>query len=74
MTEKEKIKYVTDLWTNPKHPAAFSVSDKVYEVIKKRGKYKIGKIQLKNILRRIEAYSVQTLARRNYVPFQCHSL
>ncbi|CAC5359492.1 unnamed protein product [Mytilus coruscus] len=66
MTEKEKEKYVTSLWKNPAHAAAFAGPDKVYDVIKNEGKYKIGRGQVKKILRGIEAYSVQKPARRNF--------
>jgi hypothetical protein len=43
MTQKQKEEYVAKIWTDPRHPAAFAGSDKLYDVIRKEGKYSIGR-------------------------------
>ena len=66
MTQKQKEEYVAKIWTDPKHPAAFAGSDKLYDVIRKEGKYSIGLGTLRKILSRKETYSLQKSARRNF--------
>ena len=67
MTQKQKQDYVTKIWTNPEHPAAFSGPDKLYRVIRNEGKFNIGRGTVKKILGKHEAYSLQKPARRNFV-------
>jgi hypothetical protein len=43
MSIKEKEKYMTDIWTDPQHPAAFTGPEKLYQIIRKEGKFKIGR-------------------------------
>lgn len=45
MTEKEN--YIRKLWTDPRHPGSFASPEKVYKIIRKEGKYKIGKGSIK---------------------------
>jgi len=42
MTDQEKRDYVREIWTNPAHPASFAGPKKVYQIVRKEGKYKIG--------------------------------
>ena len=55
MTESQKEEYVKKIWTNPEHPAGFVNPGKVYDVIKKEGKFKIGRGTIKNILSKEDA-------------------
>ena len=40
-TLRRKEKYLKEIWTDLNHPAAFSGSDKLYEIVKKEGKFNI---------------------------------
>lgn len=66
MTDKQNDEYVNKIWTDPKHPAAFASANKVYEVIRKKGKHEIGVETIKNILSKNETYSVQKPVRINF--------
>jgi hypothetical protein len=48
------------------HPAAFAGPDKLYDVIRKEGKYNIGLGIIRKILSKKETYSLQKPARRNF--------
>jgi hypothetical protein len=49
------------------HPAAFAGPDKLYDVIRKEGKYNIGLGIIRKILSKKETYSLQKPARRNFL-------
>ena len=66
MTQKQKEDYIRKIWTNPDHPAAFAGSQKVYQIVRKEGKYKIGHGTIKKILSKEEAYAVQRPTRQNF--------
>jgi hypothetical protein len=67
MTQKQKEEYVAKIWPDPRHPAAFAGSDKLYDVIRKEGKYSIGLGTLRKILSNKETHSLQKPARRNFL-------
>jgi hypothetical protein len=67
MTQKQKEEYVAKIWTDPRHPAAFAGSDKLYDVIRKEGKYSIGRGTLRKLLSNKETHSLQKPARRNFL-------
>ena len=50
MSIKEKDKYMTDIWTDPQHPAAFTGLEKLYQIIRKEGRFKIGRGTIKKFL------------------------
>lgn len=50
MSIKEKEKYMTDIWTDPQHPAAFTGPEKLYQIIRKEGRFKIGRGTIKKFL------------------------
>lgn len=66
MTDQEKRDYVREIWTNPAHPASFTGPKKVYQIVRKEGKYKIGLGTIKHFLSNIETYTVQKPARQNF--------
>ena len=66
MTDKEKRDYVQKIWTDPAHPASFSGPEKVYQIIRKKGRYNIGLGTIKKILSNKETYTVQKPARQNF--------
>ena len=67
MTDQEKRDYVREKWTNPAHPASFAGPKKVYQIVRKEGKYKIGLGTIKQFfLSNIETYTVQKPARHNF--------
>jgi hypothetical protein len=59
MTQNQKEEYVAKIWTDPRHPAAFAGPDKLYDVIRKEGKYNIGLGIIRKILSKKETYSLQ---------------
>lgn len=66
MTQNEKREYIKNIWLDPRHPGGLAGPLKVYQIVKKEGKYKIGLNTVKKILSNIEAYSVQKPARRHF--------
>jgi hypothetical protein len=66
MTDKEKRDYVQKIWNDPAHPASFSGPEKVYQIIRKEGRYNIGLGTIKKILSNKETYTVQKPARQNF--------
>ena len=51
--------YLREIWYDPKHPASFAGPLKLYQVVKKEGKYKIGMKTIKQFLQNQDAYSLQ---------------
>ena len=51
--------YLREIWYDPKHPASFAGPLKLYQVVKKEGKYKIGMKKIKQFLQNQDAYSLQ---------------
>ena len=41
---------MADIWTDPQHPAAFTGPEKLYQIIRKEGKFKIGRGTIKKFL------------------------
>ena len=65
MTQKQKEEYVATIWTDPRHPASFAGPVKLYDVIRKERKYKIGLGTISKILSK-KKHSLQRPARRNF--------
>ena len=65
MSHKEK-QYLTDIWTNPKHPASFSGPGKLYDYVKKEGKFKNSLRSINQFLSNTEAYSLQKRVQRKF--------
>lgn len=65
LSHKEK-QYLTDIWTNPKHPASFSGPGKLYDYVKKDGKFKISLRSINQFLSKTEAYSLQKRVQRKF--------
>ena len=55
--------YLKNIYYNPSNPASFSGSDKLYQFVKKDGKYMISNYRIRKWLQREEAYSLQREAR-----------
>ena len=66
MSIKEKEKYMTDIWTDPQHPTAFTGPEKLYQIIRKEGRFKIGRGTNKKFLEKKNAYSLQIPPRRHF--------
>jgi hypothetical protein len=66
MTDKEKRDYVQKIWTDPAHPASFSGPEKVYQIIRKEGRYNIRLGTIKKMLSNKETYTVQKPARQKF--------
>ena len=58
--------YIRKIWTDSSHHAAFAGTDKLYKIFRKEGKFNIGRGSVKRILAKIDTYSVQRPARRNF--------
>ncbi|CAC5402775.1 unnamed protein product [Mytilus coruscus] len=50
--------YLRKIWHDPKHPAAFTGSDKLYKIVKQEGKIKIGRHKIKQWLQDQDSYSL----------------
>jgi hypothetical protein len=66
MLSKEKERYLEKIWTDVNHPAAFVGPHKMYQIIKKEGKHKIGLRFIKRFLSSTDAYSLQKRVQRNF--------
>jgi len=64
--------YLHDIWYDLKHPASYSGPDKLYRIVKKEGKFKIGRTRIKQWLQNQDAYGlsrniVRKFPRNRYV-------
>jgi len=51
--------YLKTIWYDPKHPGAFAGPDKLYKVVKKEGKLKVGRRRILSWLQDQDAYGLQ---------------
>lgn len=58
--------YLRDIWYDPKHPASFSGSDKLYRLVKQEGKFKIGRHKIKQWLQDQDSYSLSRNTIRKF--------
>jgi hypothetical protein len=56
--------YLKKIWYDPKHPGSFAGPSKLYQVVKREGKYDIGLGRIKKFLQNQDAYSLQKKVRR----------
>ncbi|XP_061192263.1 uncharacterized protein LOC133200489 [Saccostrea echinata] len=56
--------YLKKIWYDPQHPASFAGPSKLYQIVKKEGKYDIGLNRIKKFLQNQDAYSLQKKVRR----------
>ena len=65
-TLRRKEKYLNEIWTDPNHPAAFSGPDKLYEIVKKEGKFNVSYEFIKRFLSKKESYSLHRSRRKKF--------
>ena len=58
--------YLSSLYFNPKSPASYLGPEKLYQIVKSQGKYKIGRKRIRQWLQDQESYSLTRGARRKY--------
>ena len=58
--------YLSSLYFNPKFPASYLGPEKLYQIVKSQGKYKIGRHRIRKWLQDQESYSLTRGARRKY--------
>ena len=56
--------YLKNIYYNPSNPASFSGPDKLYQFVKKDGKYMISKYRIRKWLQREDAFSLQRESRK----------
>lgn len=66
MLTPEEKQYLDEIWTNVENASAFAGPMKLYQYVKKDGKYKIGLTRIKRYLSNQRAYSLQKRIRRNF--------
>ena len=66
MLSSQEKQYLEDIWSDPKHPAAFSGPEKLYKFVKKDGQFKIGLSAINRFLSSLEAYSLQKRVQRKF--------
>ena len=66
MLSSKEEQYLKNIWSDPKHPAAFSGPDKLYQFVKRDGKFKIGLHAINTFLSSVEAYSLQKRVQRKF--------
>jgi hypothetical protein len=62
MTER----YLRELYFNPKHPGAYGGVEKLYQAVRKDGKYAIGRHRIRTWLQNQDFYSLQRGVRHNF--------
>ena len=58
--------YLHNIWYDPKHPASFSGSDKLYRLVKQEGRFKIGRHRIKQWLQDQDSYSLSRNVIRKF--------
>lgn len=58
--------YLKKIYFSPGNPAAFAGPNKLYEIVKKEGKFKIGLGKIKQFLNNEDAYSLYKPIRRTF--------
>lgn len=58
--------YLSSLYFNPKSPASYLGPEKLYQIVKSQGQYKIGRHRIRKWLQDQESYSLTRGARRKY--------
>lgn len=66
MLSNEEERYLKKIWTDTTQPAAFSGPYKLYQIVKREGKHKIGLQRIKQFLSDIDAYSLQKRVQRKF--------
>lgn len=56
--------YLKKIWYDPRHPGSFAGPSKLYQVVKREGKYDIGLGKIKKFLQNQDAYSLQKKVKR----------
>ncbi|XP_061167375.1 uncharacterized protein LOC133176237 [Saccostrea echinata] len=56
--------YLKGIWYDPRHPGSFASPSKLYEIVKREGKFKIGLHRIKKFLQNQDAYSLQKRVKR----------
>ena len=59
-------KYLKDIYLDPTHPASFGSPDRLYQLVKKEGKYKISHSQIKKWIQKQESYSRNKGVKRTF--------
>ena len=59
-------KYLKSIYFDPSHPASFGGPDRLYQIVKKEGKYKISHSQIKKWIQKQESYSRNKGVKRNF--------
>ncbi|KAJ8321130.1 hypothetical protein KUTeg_001325, partial [Tegillarca granosa] len=57
--EENEQDYLRNIWTDPKNPGAYAGPNKLYEIVRKEGKHKIGLRRIRQFLSDQDAYSLQ---------------
>ena len=58
--------YLSSLYFNPKLPSSYLGSEKLYQIVKSHGRFKIGRQGIRKWLQEQDAYSLTRGARRKY--------
>ncbi|XP_033758271.1 uncharacterized protein LOC117340617 [Pecten maximus] len=66
MLTAEEQQYLESIWSDPKHAGSFSGPYKLYQVVKKDGKFKIGLTRIREFLSGQDAYTLQRHVKRKF--------
>lgn len=66
MLSAEKQRYLDDLWSNPKQSSAFTGPYKLYQMVKKKGTFKISLKAIEQYLSNKEGYSLHKRVQRKF--------
>jgi transposase InsO family protein len=63
---KKWEKYLTKSYSNPRHAGSFSGSEKLYQAVKKEGKFRIGRARIRNWLKGNTSYTFNRIVHRKF--------
>ena len=58
--------YLSDLYSDPSKPGSFQSAEKLYQTVKKEGRYNITRYQIQKWLQNQESYSLHKAQRRKF--------
>ncbi|KAK3098728.1 hypothetical protein FSP39_022460 [Pinctada imbricata] len=66
MSDKALKRYLENIYNDPSHPGGYAGVEKLYQVVKNEGKFKVGRERIRNFLQSQESYSLQRTVRRKF--------
>jgi hypothetical protein len=66
MLSKEEHRYLENIWSDVNHVGSYAGPHKLYQIVKREGKYKIGLRRIKQFLSDLDSYLLQKRVQRKF--------